>query len=191
MTDSQASDTHIGTRIRELRKAKRLTIAQLSKLSGFSVGYISQIERAISEVPISTLKPIAQAMGVQISWFFHQPHSAPESERGYIVRRAHRALLNFSGSGISETMLSPNLSGQSLLIISEIQPGCSDPNTVTRPVEESGLVMEGSLELCIGQQTFLLHSGDSFVIPKHTPHRIGNPTEQLSKTLWIITPPNY
>ncbi len=185
------NEIHIGSRIRDLRKAKRMTIKRLAELASCSVGYISQIERGISDVPISTLKPIATALEVQISWFFHQPEGSPSEEQAFVVRQHQRSVLNFSGAGIREQMLSPDLKGETLLVMSEIEPDCEDPAEVTRPVEEAGLVMDGQLELTLGNQTLLLETGDSFRIPKNTPHRIRNPGDSLSRTLWIITPPNY
>lgn len=36
----------VGGQIRELRKLKKLTLTQLAKAAGISVGYLSQIERS-------------------------------------------------------------------------------------------------------------------------------------------------
>jgi hypothetical protein len=46
----------VGGQIRDLRKAKGLTIAELAERIDRSVGYVSQIERNLSELSIPDLK---------------------------------------------------------------------------------------------------------------------------------------
>ncbi len=183
--------THIGSQIRDLRKAKKMTLTELAERSGFSTGHLSQAERGVSEVSISALKSIAAALEVQISWFFQGDSEQPDAELGLIVRGDQRRQLKFSGTGFSEELLSPDLKGETLLVMTELEPGADDPVEVTRPVEESGMVIEGELELWIDDRRFLLNSGDSFRIPRDRPHRVRNPGAMISRTLWVITPPHY
>lgn len=79
------ADTHIGGRIRELRKAHGRTLADVAAEVGISVSYLSQIERDVSRLPIGVLKQIADALGVHMNWFFHSGNEGPERERDVIV----------------------------------------------------------------------------------------------------------
>ena len=63
-------DPQLASSIRELRKIRTLTLQGLSDKIGRSVGYVSQIERNISDVSIPVLKEIAEALDVNINWFF-------------------------------------------------------------------------------------------------------------------------
>lgn len=57
----------MGARIRELRKARRLTIARLAARTGLSVSMISQVERSVCSLSVSALFRIAEALGVRPS----------------------------------------------------------------------------------------------------------------------------
>jgi transcriptional regulator with XRE-family HTH domain len=60
----------IGTRIRELRKRKGLTIKEMASGAGLSVGLISQIENEQVTPAISTLMKISSFLGVDMTYFF-------------------------------------------------------------------------------------------------------------------------
>jgi len=186
----------IGDQIRELRKAKGVTLSELAERIGRSIGHVSQIERNISSVSISTLQKIAMALGVQVSWFFHDSppggREVPEEERGFIVRRSNRRSLRFGDTGVFEELLSPNLSGALELILTTFKPDSwTGEEDRLRQGEEAGLVLQGTLELWVEGQHFLLHEGDSFTFRRTGPHRCHNPGDADALVLWIITPPSY
>lgn len=54
-------------RIREIRKAKNLTLADISGSIGISIAYLSDIERGNRRGSDGTLKRIATALGVSVS----------------------------------------------------------------------------------------------------------------------------
>lgn len=182
----------LGAQIRDLRAARGMRLAELATLIGKSIGYVSQIERGRSEVSISTLKAISDALGVQISWFFQGYDPAVPSEHGYVVRREHRRRLDFPGTGIEEELLSPSLTGEAELILSTFAPGARSGDVqVSRMAEQSGLVMAGCLELDIGSRRFTLNPGDSFRIGRGESFTARNPGKQTSVSLWVIAPPRY
>lgn len=52
----------------------------------------------------------------------------------------------------------------------ELDEGCVIP-THTHPHEQAGMLLEGRLELAIGEDVRLCEPGDLFIIPPNTPHR--------------------
>ena len=76
---SHGVNRHLGHQVRDLRRAKGVTIPQLAARIDRSVGWLSQIERGLSEVSISALHQIAAALEVQVSWFFGQGSTPPAS----------------------------------------------------------------------------------------------------------------
>lgn len=56
----------IGTRIREIRKNKKMTQATLAELSGVEPSNISHIERAATKLSLPTLVSIANALNVTL-----------------------------------------------------------------------------------------------------------------------------
>lgn len=182
----------LGYQIRDLRRAKGLTIPQLAAQIDRSVGWVSQTERGLSEVSIAALHQIATALDVQVSWFFGPGAVPPPEELGLVLRRANRRTLDFHGSGVHEEMLSPSLSGQLLLVETTFAPGASTGDRDReRRGEEAGVVLAGRLELHVDGRTLLLHAGDSFSFTRRGPHRCHNPGTEPCVVLWVITPPSY
>ena len=60
----------IGRNIRELRKARGLTLKQMSRRTNLSVSLLSQIERAESSASVSSLFKVATALDVKITDLF-------------------------------------------------------------------------------------------------------------------------
>ena len=183
-------ERQVGEQSRELRVIKRLTLQQLAEMVGVSVGYLSQIERNRSKLPIGTLRRICDVLGVHMSWFFPSTPAGPPEERALIVRARNRRSMSFTGLGINEQLLSPNLSGPLELLLSTIEPG-ADSGEYAHEGSEAGVVISGSMELWINGQYFLLEEGDSFSFKSTEPHRCRNPGEVPAKVVWVITPPHY
>lgn len=177
----------IGRQIRDLRKSKGITLTTMAEKIGRSVGYISQVERGVSSLPISILQNISDILGVKVSWFFHADSEVPLDELKYIVRRHSRRSLNYSGSGIKEELLSPRLSGQMQMILTTIDPGKGNRQPRKRCGEEGGLVQSGTLELGIGDKIFILNAGDSFSLTGDEPHWLRNPSDtQETVIVWTL-----
>lgn len=192
---TQAADNdglRIGQQIRDLRKAKKMTLSELAMKVNKSVGYLSQVERGVSSLPIGVLQTISDALDVRVSWFFQPDADLPDQERDYIVRAGRRRAMTFSGIGAREELLSPRLSGQLILIMTRLEPGGSggeEPRQ--RKGEEAGYVEAGQLELTIGEQTFLLEAGDSFSITGNEPHLIHNPGQTETRIVWVMAGVDY
>jgi transcriptional regulator with XRE-family HTH domain len=187
-----AIDRTLGHQIRDLRRAKGMTIPELAARIDRSVGWVSQIERGKSAVTIAALQQIAAVLEVQISWFFGAPQPVPAEELGLIVRRANRRTLDFSGAGVREEMLSPNLSGRLLVVETTFEPGASTGDRDReRHGEEAGVVLRGTLDLWVDGRRHRLQAGDSFAFARTGPHRCANPGKEAAVVLWIITPPSY
>jgi transcriptional regulator with XRE-family HTH domain len=180
-----------GSELRELRRARSKTLAELALASGLSVGHLSQIERGVSQPSVKALQSLARALGVTASWFFKPAGTADEAERGYIVRRGHRRRLSFD-QGITDELLSPNLSRGIELLSCTLPPGAeSGAEPYTHRGEESGVVIQGKLELWVGDRYFVLGEGDSFAFASDEPHRTRNPGNIDTVVIWAISPPTY
>ncbi len=103
-SNNAASSQSVGEQIRDLRKTRTLTLQGLADKIGRSVGYVSQIERNISDVSIPVLKEIAEAFDVNINWLFQGNANAPAGEREYVVRVENRRRLDFAGTGLVEEL---------------------------------------------------------------------------------------
>lgn len=185
----------LGEDIRQLRKARGLKLTGLSELSGKSVSFLSKVERGLARPSITALQDIAEALGVEIGWFFQTDGPAPADERPYIVRADRRRRLTYSGVastdylGMEDHLLSANLDGELALGITRYAPGASTGDDLyTHKGEEAGMVLEGRIELTLGDDVFLLEAGDSFSFPSTIPHTYRNPGEIPAAVIWANTP---
>jgi transcriptional regulator with XRE-family HTH domain len=189
--EETAERDFIGAAVRELRIAKGKTLIELARASGLSVGHLSQIERGVSNPSVKALHAVSRALDVTISWFFQPADPASAYERDYVVRKARRRVLSFN-DGVTDSLLSPNLSRGVELILCELPPGAeSGAEPYAHRGEETGLVIEGKLEIWIGDRHFVLDAGDSFAFSSEEAHRSRNPGKTTTRVVWAITPPSY
>jgi transcriptional regulator with XRE-family HTH domain len=184
------TEAPVGDQVRELRKAKAMTLQQVADAAGISVGYLSQIERNQSRLPIGVLRRISDVLGVHIQWFFQHEAGGNDAERDIVVRASSRRRMTFTGLGISEELLTPNLGGPLELLMSTIEPG-ADSEDYSHDGAEAGLVIKGTLDLWVARRHFRLEAGDSFAFKSSEVHRCANPGRVPTKVVWVITPPHY
>lgn len=188
---NRATQPIIGTRMRELRKAKGMTLKQLAAATDLSIGYLSQLERQDADPSVRALNMIGKALGVSISWFFPDPGEANNPESDIVVRANKRRSLRFD-SGVRDELISPNLSGQLELILTTFAPHSSSGDTLySHKGEEGGYVVTGTLELTVDDQVMTLHPGDAFHFQSSRPHRYANPSNAETCIVWAMTPPHY
>ena len=186
----------LGHEIRQLRKVRGITLQQLALATGKSVGFLSQVERNLTQPSVATLQDISEALGVHIGWFFPDEPGGDPLEREHIVRRANRRRLTYSelsGTdylGLHDHLLSANLNGQLALGISRYEPGSSTgDDSYSHDGEEAGLVLSGQLELTIDGHVYLLQAGDSFSFNSRLQHRYANPSSrEETQVIWANTP---
>ncbi len=188
MADHMQNSGSLGADVRSIRKSRGLTLIALSEKLERSVGWMSQVERDISQPSIDELRSISKALGVPISIFFGQAEARSE-ELGRIVRKDTRRKIGGT-NGLVEELLSPDLTDDFEVIHSVFQPGAALKKPIVRPTQEVGYIISGRLTLWIGEHKFDLDAGDSFRI-RGEPHRWENPYFENVVVIWVIAPPVY
>lgn len=190
------SEANVGAEIREVRKARGLTLKDLSERTGRSVAYLSRIERGDTRISVDLLTDIGEALGVDPKWFFPRKSGSGELERSYVVRReARRPMSNlysrsFDELGFRDGLLSSSLTGQFYLLETRFPPG-QPGNAVEGYVfegEQHGVIVQGELELRLGDEVILLKAGDSFSYPNSIPHRFRNLGKVEAVMIWAMAP---
>jgi len=179
----------LGADLRALRKARGQTLAELATKLDRSVGWLSQVERDLSEPSITDLRLIARALDVSVSSLFR--HGAtPAHEQGYIVRAGTRRPIGSREAGLVEELLSPDLTDDFEMVHSTFQPGSALEEPVSRPTQEVGHLLSGKLDIWVNGQTHHLEAGDSIRI-RGEPYRWMNPYDAPAIAIWVIAPPVY
>ena len=179
----------LGADLRALRKARGITLVDMADALGRSVGWLSQVERDISEPSIVDLRDIASCLDVSVSMLFRHA-AAPAHEAGHIVRRDARRPIGSHVAGLVEELLSPDLTDDFEMVHSTFQPHSRITDPVSRPTQEVGYVLSGRLEIEIAGVTHLVGPGDSFRI-RGEAFRWANPYDTPAVAIWVIAPPVY
>ncbi len=182
-TDISARRT-IGADLRALRKSRGVTLAGLAQRLGRSVGWLSQVERDLSQPGT-----FAAALDVPLSLLLVDAR-APEGEDGYIVRRTARRPIGKDKPGLTEELLSPDLTDDFEMIHSTFAPHSRAPEMMTRPTQEVGYIVSGQLDLTIAGHEFTVATGDSFRI-RGEAFEWRNPYDLPATAIWAIAPPVY
>lgn len=163
-----------GSRIRQLRLAKGLTLNELASLTQTTAGYLSQLERELVDPSLSTLRKIARTLDVPL---FSLLDSSDEA--AMIIRRNKRQKVAFSDSNVILEILTPKseTSPEDVFVLTFELPAqkWSNDERVSHNVDECFYAQKGRLEVLVGDTTYILEEGDSIYIRANTPHNIYNP----------------
>lgn len=161
----------------------------VAEASGLTESFISQVERDSVNPSVASLLRITAALGVHIADLFDkvvQPN-------GRVVRRSQRSRLLYPGLASTDALLSPNLQGKLQVTWAESDPdGSSGDQPYTHPGDEECIVVvKGTLEVCVGEERYVLHAGDAITFESRTPHQWKNVGRGRMEAIWIVTPPSY
>lgn len=179
----------IGSKLRQSRQAKKLTIAQLAQKAGFSISYISSVEREHVNPSLSALIKITSILEVDPGFLFDG-----YSNRNHInqaVKANDRLRLVYPNSGFNYELLSRNPTTIKVEFLRLTIPvgASSGVEPLIHEGEEYGLVLKGTLELTIGSEVYVLEENDSFSFLSTAPHRIRNVGDVAIEAVWVLTPP--
>lgn len=183
----------IGVRIREIRHKKGMTLNELSRLTGVTASYLSQLERDIIEPSLSSLRKIAGALNVPIYSFL-----VDEQKEHILIRKDERKKLELPGCSITYQFLTPmafegGTPAKMEMIYYQLDPlSWSSEDYIRHPAEEIIFIIQGNIEFYLNDEKYLVHEGDSIYIGENIPHRFYNPST-TEKVIGIssISPPVY
>jgi transcriptional regulator with XRE-family HTH domain len=182
------ADLQLGSRIRALRQGRRMTLRALSARAGVTESFLSQVEREVTSPSIASVQRIAHALDLSIAQLF-----AEEPSPGRVVRREARRRVETPGLKAVDEFLTTNLAGKLQVIMSTIQPGGGtgeEPYTHDSD-EEVVIVLEGVLDLWVGDEHYALREGDAIAFQPRLPHWNVNEGTEPAIVLFCVTPPSF
>lgn len=188
MRDNRITVSSLGADIRALRKARKMTLVDLADALGRSVGWLSQVERDKSYPAIADLSRMAEVLDVSPSSFM-QVGALPEEE-GLIVRSDARRPIGSRTEGLSEALLSPDLTDDFEVILSTFAPHSRLTEPLTRPTQEVCYIVSGQFEISLDGKRFKLNAGDSFRL-RGQQFQWWNNHDTPCEIVWVISPPIY
>lgn len=179
----------IGEQLREARTHLNLSVQALADASGISTGMISQIERGLANPSINTVSKLATALGLQLGIFF-EPRTQTDQE--LVVKKHQRRRIGIPDPNFVYELLVPDLNRTLEFVWVESAPGASTENSpFQHEGEECGLVLQGTLEVHLDDQVFVLEAGDSIIFDSSRRHWYRNIGSERVLSVWAVTPPTF
>lgn len=184
-----AVDMWLGQHIRQLRKSRHQSLAEIAAACQISVGLLSQIERGMSSISVKVLHALAKELCVSPDSLLRNAGTDAQDTQGQVARSGTHRNLNLEEKGITKEIVTPPAAKDLDLCRAVIQPGGSSGEQwfSTDKGEQVGIVLDGSLELWIDNKVVLLNAGDSFCYSSRTPRRWRNPGTTATEVIWAIS----
>lgn len=179
----------IGSVIRSLRKEQELSLRDLADRTGFSVSFLSLVERGRSSLSLTSVYNIASALGVDVATFFLKapppdplPHvtHAGDGDELVILGSDHQYRV-LSGRNVEREM-------EPLLVV--LDPSDPVPDPVSHDGDEFIYILSGTITFMIGEQEYRLGTGDSIYFRALLPHSHAiDPASGPVTALWVLSKP--
>lgn len=182
-----------GSRIREMRKRRGLTLKEVAEATGYTIGHISQIERNLKSPSLVALRKIAACLNCSEVWLIMDDSelSAKSSEEGkkskesYLMRKENRIPMKIPEIDVSYSIFTPSKlpnaqEAQMTGLIVRLKPNTwvTEKMISHGNYDESLLLLKGELELRIDNSTYMIYEGDNFYIPKNCLHNYLNTSNE-------------
>ena len=179
---------NIGLRLKALRTARGLSQRKLAASAGVSNATVSLIEHGRTDPSMGLLKRLLDCLGVSFAEFFAAPTAG--EEQVFFMRDE---LSEISSGAISYRQVGSDLSGSQLQILYErYRPGAdTGQSMLSHDAEEGGIVLEGKLEITVGEQVRVLSAGDAYRFNSRLPHRFRNTGSEDCVIVSACTPPSF
>lgn len=180
----------IGENIKAVRLENQMTLKDLSHATGLSIGFLSQAERGLTALAITSLEKIARALEVELSYFF------PVKRKGKkeIVKTYEREVFQVANNQYVHYHLSRQLLELNMVPeIVEVLPSREKEEISQHRHEGEELlyVLEGVFTLVLNGEKQDLYPGDCAHFSSTTLHNWANFTNQIVKLLVVHTPNGF
>lgn len=176
----------IGENLKRLRIANSLTQQELADRCELTKGYISQLERDLTSPSIATLTDILECLGTDLGSFFNE---AIDSK---IVFKEEDVFVKESDDNYRINWIIPNAQKNKMEpILVELGAHSRTKEDEPHEGEEFGYVLNGTIMLNYGNQSYKVKKGESFYIKTNKTHFIENTSKNPARIIWVCTPPNF
>lgn len=139
------------------RMQLRLTLTELSKRTGLSVPFLSQVEKGIKGLSLTSLKSIAEGLDVSMNYFLD---THDQDERVRSIDDLH--YFSIDGSKIRYARLGSTSKDRELEPLYVVIPPKFDSTEISKhPGEEFFFILKGRLTVLVGKKTYHLGPGNT------------------------------
>lgn len=170
----------IGTSIRSLRKANKMTLHELADRAELSSGYLSNIERNLSSPTLSILQRICEVFDTSFGDLIERT-----VQDRVVIRSMERDKYIKDEQDIQIDDVDFGINNANFLFV-EIKPSAETKKEMwTHTYHEVGTVVKGQLTIVFEDEEIDLFEGDTIHVRPHTRHSFYNKSdEETSVSFW-------
>ena len=180
----------IARRVRDMRLARNLSLENMALKSGVSRSMISLIERGESSPTAVVLDKIAAALGVALASLFAEPDETVQVPVSPLLRHAAQSEWRDPASGYLRRNISPSGLQLPFQIVEVFFPSRKRVTFESafreEPLEEQIWVLEGVIDITLGQTKYRLQQGDCLAVHLDCPITFYNPSRSSSRYAVVI-----
>ena len=186
----EVEEVRVGERIKALREEKGLSLKDLADRTGFSTALLSQMENHLLSPSLGTLIKLARAFGVRVGDFLGETEGEPftivrKDERRKVSRFASKEGVKYGYS--YESLGFDKKDRRMEPFIVTLEPATvKTSKTSVHEGEEFIFVLEGEMEVILGNHTDVLYPGDSIYYDSTIPHRVQCHQDKITRILAVL-----
>ncbi|WTW99280.1 XRE family transcriptional regulator [Streptomycetaceae bacterium NBC_01309] len=166
----------VGPRLRELRRRRGMTLAELTERTGINESTLSRLEGGTRKPTLELLLPLAEVYAVPLDALVGAPRTGDP--------RIH--LRPVTRDGMTYVPLSQPGGVQAHKLVIPPGPVGTEPDLKTHAGFEWVYVLSGRLRLLLGDQNLVLKAGEAAEFDTHVPHWLGADGDQPVELLVLF-----
>lgn len=176
----------VGAHVRRLREAVGLSLRALAAQTGFSPGFISQLENGQVSPSIQSMEKIAGALGATLGTFFAEVGKVGGQP---VVRAGDRRSLHsgWSGAELEALAALPSQVPFEPLLVTLEPGGRSGKHPAAAQRDAFAFVLEGDVTLRLGPDEHQLSAGDAICLLAAEPRLWHNQGQRDCRVLIVST----
>jgi quercetin dioxygenase-like cupin family protein/DNA-binding XRE family transcriptional regulator len=159
VTDPSGLERLVRTRLRSLRTALGMSLDELAERTALSPSTISRIETGKRTISLDVLVPLARGLQVDLDALLED-----RSDDDVIIR----PIPNRTGGHTTWMLSRPT--GSTVAIKMRLEPTASTPDLKVHPGHDWFFVIEGRVQLYLGERTLIVETGEVAGFATMTPH---------------------
>ncbi|MBI4394655.1 MAG: helix-turn-helix transcriptional regulator [Candidatus Omnitrophica bacterium] len=178
----------LGERIRNLRRQKKITLIELSKITGVAQATLSRMETGLMVGTVKSHQKIAESLGVSLAELYggidtryeRIKHQTASQERK-IFAKTDQMRCELLTQEISKKKITP-------LLITLNAHGKSETERLDRGVEKLLFVLEGTMTVHMEGKEYTLNPQDTLYFDGSIPHQLANSGNKQAKIFCAVSP---
>ena len=165
----------VGSRVRGVREKRGLSLEDISQRTGIQVDVLGRIEAGEMAPPLGTIIKLAKALEMKMGYFI----SGEEDRPFTIVRGDDRKVVSRHDSkkgkyyGYTYESLAPHKKDRHMEpFLVTLDPSETEEERSTHDGQEFIYVLEGTMEVRLGEKVHLLEPGDAIYYDSTIPHLV-------------------